>query len=219
MTVPIDQLTQKGRTTRARLLQVAGQELHEKGQIEVTSVADRAGMSLGLLYRYFTNKDGLVTAVVDAFYDRYEEAVFSEPVPPDVHWSDFEHQRFEREVDFVFDEPLGRRIVGGPPFEPAAAHTDARRLERHIGMAARNIAHGERRGMIIVSIDKRLAAAAIIGGLRSCLAMALVEGSTISRAEVVTAMKHVSHGLITRLEPAGIRHQGAGATTTTDPTR
>lgn len=201
MTSPTDHLTEKGKRTRALLLHVAEQELCEKGQIDVTSVAHRAGVSLGLLYRYFANKDGLATAVVDAFYDRYEEAVFSIPAPPEIHWSDFEHQRFEREVAFVFDDPLGRRIVGGPPFEPAAAHADTRRLARHIEMAARNIVYGQQSDQIEVSIDPGLAAAAIIGSLRSCLAVALTEGATIGCDEVVAAMEHMSRGLITRRDP------------------
>ena len=161
-------------------------------------MAERAEVSVGLLYRYFANKDGVITALVDAFYDRYEEAVFADAAPTDVHWSDFERDRIVREIDFVFDEPLGRRIVGGSPVEPAAALADARRLARHIDMAARNIAHGESRGEIRVSIDPRLAAAAIIGGLRSCLAMALAPGSEIGREEVAVAVEQTSEGLISR---------------------
>jgi AcrR family transcriptional regulator len=196
--VPRDHLTDKGLRTRARLLEVAGKELLDGGQIEVTAVAERAEVSVGLLYRYFANKDELITALVDEFYDRYEAAVFAEPAPPDVHWSDFERDRIAREIAFVFDEPLGRRIVGGPPVEPAAAHADARRLARHIDMAARNIVHGQRRGDIAVSIDPRLAAAAIIGGLRSCLAMALNDGSDLTREEVALAVEQASEGLISR---------------------
>ncbi len=196
--VPGDQLTDKGRRTRARLLEAAGRELIDRGQIEVTSVAEGADVSVGLLYRYFANKDELITALVDGFYDRYEEAVFAEAAPADVHWSDFERDRIAREIAFVFDDPLGRAIVGGPPAEPAAAHADARRLGRHIEMAARNIAHGQRRGDIAVSIDPRLAAASIIGGLRSCLAMALAVGTDIDRAEVARAVEQASEGLITR---------------------
>ncbi len=196
MTASADHLTEKGRRTRARLLEAAGRELLDRGHIEVTAVAERAGVSVGLLYRYFGNKDELVTALVDEFYDRYEEAVFAEAAPPDVHWSAFEQDRIAREVAFVFDEPLGRRIVGGPPVEPAAAHADARRLARHVDMAARNIIHGQRRGDIDVTIDPRLAAAAIIGGLRSCLAMALTDGSDIGREEVARAVEQASSGLI-----------------------
>ena len=161
--LPTDHLTEKGRRTRSRLLEVAGQELLERGFIEVASLAERAGVSVGLLYRYFANKDGVITALVEDFYDRYEEAVFSEAAPTGIHWSDFERERIVREIDFIFDEPLGRRIVGGPPVEPAGAYADARRLARHVDMAARNIVHGQNRGEISVTIDPRLAAAATCG--------------------------------------------------------
>ncbi len=196
---PSDHLTEKGRRTRDRLLEVAGLELRDHGVVEVTSVAERASVSVGLLYRYFANKDGLVTALIDEFYDQYEAVVFSEAPPADVHWTEFERARIAREVDFVFDHPLGRAIIGGPPAEPAAALADGRRLGRHIEMAARNIAHGVRRGEIEVSVDPRLAGAAIIGGLRSCLAMALAAGNDINRADVVDAVEQSSAGLITPL--------------------
>lgn len=192
-------LTAKGQRTRRRLLEAAAAELLERGLIEVAAVADRAQVSVGLLYRYFASKDGLIVALVDEFYDRYEDAVFTEAAPVDVHWSDFESQRIAREIDFVFDEPLGRRIVGGLWAEPAAAHADARRLARHVDMATRNIVHGQRRGDIEVLVDPRLAASAIIGGLRSCLATALADGSDLSRSAVADAVEQSSNGLIKRM--------------------
>jgi AcrR family transcriptional regulator len=192
-----DQLTEKGRLTRRRLVEAAEDELLENGRIEVTKVADRAGVSLGLLYRYFDGKDALVAAVVDRFYDRYEEAVFSTPAPPGVAWLEHEVQRIEAEVEFLFEEPLSRRIVGGTPAEPAAAHADARRLGRHIDMAARNIEHGLRSGEISASVDPVLAAAAIIGGLRSCLAVALAGGSSVRPEQVIDVVTRISAAIIT----------------------
>ncbi len=196
MTAEPDQLTAKGRQTRARLLDAAEDELLEQGRIEVTRVADRANASLGLLYRYFDDKDALVTAVVDRFYDLYEDAVFSTPAPAGVRWLDHESARIETEVEFLFGQRLSRRIVGGTPAEPAAAHADARRLRRHIEMAAHNIEHGRSRGEIVVSVDPQLAAAAIIGGLRSCLAVALADGSAMRPEQVVDTVRKVSMGVV-----------------------
>ena len=196
MTAEPDQLTEKGRRTRARLLEAAEEELLEHGRIEVTRVAERADASLGLLYRYFDHKDALVTAVVDRFYDRYEEAVFSTPAPVGARWLDHESERIENEVRFLFSEPTSRRIVGGTPAEPAAAHADARRLNHHIEMAARNIEHGRSRGEISASVDPRLAAAAIIGGLRSCLAVALAPGSSMRPEQVVNTVRSISAALV-----------------------
>ncbi len=196
MTAEPGRLTAKGRRTRERLIEAAEGELLEHGRIEVTRVAERAGASLGLLYRYFADKDALVAAVVDRFYDRYEEAVFSTPAPPGAGWLDNEIARIEAEVAFLFDAPLSRRIVGGTPAEPAAAHADARRLGHHIEMAARNIEHGHGRGEITVSVEPRLAAAAIIGGLRSCLAVALADGSSMHPTQVVDTVTSISSAII-----------------------
>ena len=64
-------------------------------------------------------------------------------------------------------------------------------------MAARNIEHGRRRGEISVSVDPRLAAAAIIGGLRSCLAVALADGSSLRPRQVVDTVTSIAAALIT----------------------
>ncbi len=205
MTARPDRLTTKGLQTRTRLLEAAEHEMLEHGRIEVTRVAERAGASLGLLYRYFAGKDALVTAVVDRFYDRYEEAVFSTPAPDGARWLDHEFERIEAEVGFLFAEPLSRRIVGGTPAEPATALADAQRLSSHIDMAARNIEHGRRRGEIGVSVDPRLAAAAIIGGLRSCLAVALAGESAPSAEQVVDTVRRISTSIITEPSPAEAR--------------
>ena len=62
--------------TRARILDSARQLLTEgDGRIEMSWVAKAAGVSQGLAYHYFESKEGLLTAVVDEFYDRVEEAV------------------------------------------------------------------------------------------------------------------------------------------------
>ena len=184
------------------MLEAAEAELLEHGRIEVTGVAERAAASLGLLYRYFDDKDALVAAVVDRFYDRYEEAVFATPAPAGVRWLEHEFERIETEVEFLFEEPLSQRIVGGISAEPAAAHVDARRLGTHIDMAARNIEHGLRRDEIVVAVAPQLAAAAIIGGLRSCLAVALADGSSARSEHVVDPVRRISAAIITEVPTA-----------------
>lgn len=190
------QPTERGRRSRARLLDAAEQELLDRGRIEVTRVAERAGASLGLLYRYFDGKDGLVAAVVHRFYDRYDAAIFAAPSRPDVGWFPQERSRLEREVAFLFAEPLARPLVGGAPQEPAAAHADAQRLRRHIELAARNIAHGQRRGEVAPSVDPSLAAAAFIGALRASLAIALAEGSAVTPSDVTETVWRVGEAVI-----------------------
>lgn len=167
-----DGLTARGRRTRGRLLGAGEADLLEHGRLDVTRVARRADASLGLLYRYFAGKDALVTAIVDRFYDRYEDAVFAEPTQPEVGWYVQERARLEREVAFLLTDPLAAAIVGAAPQEPAAALADAGRLQRHIDMAARNIRHGQRRGEVDDAVDPDLAAAGFIGGLRAIVTAA-----------------------------------------------
>jgi AcrR family transcriptional regulator len=180
-----DQLTERGLRTRERLLDAAEDELLASGRIVVTRVATRAGASLGLLYRYFENKDALVDAVVHRFYDRYEEAVFATPTRAELGWYEQEERRLEREVDFLLGDLLAHRLIAGAPEEPAAALADAQRLQHHVRLAARNIAHGQRRGEIDASVDPELAAAGFIGALRSVLAVALPRPDPGVRDDVI----------------------------------
>ncbi|WP_232665483.1 TetR/AcrR family transcriptional regulator [Pseudonocardia sp. TRM90224] len=43
----------------------------------MAAVAGRAGVSVGLPYRYFGTRSGLLTAVLSAFYDRLDDAVIT----------------------------------------------------------------------------------------------------------------------------------------------
>ena len=140
-------LTARGTVTRQRLIDAAREELIDTGGVlEVAGVVRRAEVSPGLLYRYFGSKDGLVAAVVNAFYDDYDAAVFAVVLDPDAGWSARERRRLEREIAFLCDDPLARVIVGRRLREGAAAQVDAERLAGQIRLAARNAAPGQRAG-------------------------------------------------------------------------
>ena len=60
--------TARGAASRARLIQAARAELIERsGSLEVDSVAQRADTSVGLIYRHFGSRAGLIGAVVDDY--------------------------------------------------------------------------------------------------------------------------------------------------------
>ena len=59
---------------RDRLLCAATDVLAETGEIEVAAVARRAEVSVGLPYRYFATRTGLLVAVLEAFYQRLCDA-------------------------------------------------------------------------------------------------------------------------------------------------
>jgi TetR/AcrR family transcriptional repressor of nem operon len=60
--------TEKGRTTRARIIQAAAELVAERGVAEMSldEVGARAHASRSQLYHYFEDRDDLIRAVVDA---------------------------------------------------------------------------------------------------------------------------------------------------------
>lgn len=71
-------ITPKGRKSRERLIAAARIVMARDGysQMRMSDVATEAGMSLGALYRYFTNKEDLfATLVGDIHNDLYSQSV------------------------------------------------------------------------------------------------------------------------------------------------
>ncbi|MCW3038100.1 MAG: regulatory protein TetR, partial [Solirubrobacterales bacterium] len=91
-------LTAKGAATRARLLAAARDAIAGDGVLEVAPVSSAAGVAPSVLYRYFGSKDGLVEAVVHAFYDEYDAELLAADLAPDATWDAREALRLRREV-------------------------------------------------------------------------------------------------------------------------
>jgi AcrR family transcriptional regulator len=180
-------LTAKGQATRQRLLDAAGAHLAAHGTIEVTRIAGAAGVAPSVLYRYFDGRDGLVAAVVEDFYDSYEERVFARRDVPGNTWPVREALRLEREIAFFYDHPLGRAVACGLLREPAAARVDAERTRAQGQAAARNIRAGQRAKELSTAIDAGLAGAAIIGAVRVMLSEALARTPPARQRDVVKA--------------------------------
>lgn len=167
-------LTRRGAATRERLLRAAETELTERdGTLEVASVAARAEVSVGLLYRYFGSKAGLVAAVVDSFYDRLHAEVADTDPAPDSDWASRERARLELSVAFHYREPLAAVVLSRLSREPEVAGVEFRRLERLMEDAARNVTAGQRRGEIPADLDPRTVGAMLIGGFRVAMGEAL----------------------------------------------
>jgi AcrR family transcriptional regulator len=180
-------LTAKGQATRQRMLDAAAGHLAAHGTIEVARIAEAAGVAPSVLYRYFDGRDGLVAAVVDDFYDSYEERVFARRDVPGNTWPVREALRLEREIAFFYDHPLGRAVACGLLREPAAAQVDAERTRAQGQAAARNIRAGQRAKELSPAIDAGLAGAAIIGAVRVMLSEALARTPPARQRDVVKA--------------------------------
>jgi AcrR family transcriptional regulator len=178
--------TARGAASRSRLLSAAGEELVSRdGQLEVASVAERARVSVGLIYRYFGSRAGLVAAVVDDFYDRLDSAAMAVNPAPDADWAQREHLRTELYVGFHYDEPLAAIILARLGREPDVAAVEARRIARHINLAARNIERGQQGGEIPEDLDPGIAGALVLGGMRQVLGEVLAREEPPPRERVV----------------------------------
>ncbi|UVE16717.1 TetR/AcrR family transcriptional regulator [Pseudomonas sp. LS44] len=168
-------LSPKALKTRAGLLDAARSELLEQGGgLEVGRVAERAGVSVGLIYRYFNSRAGLLAAVAEDFYDRYQEQVMAaDPLPDAADWSSREEQRTRRAVDFVYAEPLAPLVLVSLAREPEVAALEAQRTAENVRQGADNIRRGQAAGQLNAGLDPELVSAMILGGMHQALLEAL----------------------------------------------
>jgi AcrR family transcriptional regulator len=166
--------TAKGAATRRRLIQAARDELEERdGLLEVDSVARRADVSVGAIYRHFDSRAGLVGAVVDDFYMRYRAEALEINPAPGKSFPERERKRTELTVAFHYADPLARVILRNLHLDAAVASMEAAHIDAMIELAASVMALGQRRGEIPPDRDPRFIGAMIIGGMRRVLGIAL----------------------------------------------
>ncbi|MFN4310689.1 MAG: TetR/AcrR family transcriptional regulator [Ferrovibrio sp.] len=197
----------RGGETRERILQAAAKVLVAgDGQCEIADVARAAGVSAGLSYHYFTSKAGLIAAVVDAFYDRFEAAVMDVNPMPGAGWGEREKLRLERMVAFHYAEPLAPLILTRLSRTPEVAAIEATRLARHIDLAARNIEIAQERGEIPDDLDAPLLGAMILGGLRQAIGQALAATKRPAQAKLAEQLWQFIAGTA-RFMPSGKKKQ------------
>ena len=132
--------------TPERLIRAAQAELiHSHGLLEMQAVAQRAKASVGLAYHHFGSKAGLIAAVVEAFYDRLEDAAFN---------------------------PL---VVGPLSRAAEVLDVEQAFTKRQLVAGAYNLRAGQRQGAIPPGFDPHLTISLMIGGIRQALIGALVK--------------------------------------------
>ena len=161
------------RDTRDRLLAAATAAIIEgSGDFEIGDVARRAQASVGLAYHHFGSKAGLLTAVIDSFNNRHD-AVANQRLDAKLPWTTRERSRLRASVEFMYADTLAPIIVGRLGGSAEVVALEAAHRAAMVEQASRNISEGQKTGEIDKAIDANIAAAAIIGGIRQAVAMAL----------------------------------------------
>ena len=166
--------TTKGQATRRRLLDVAKRlAIARGGHIELAEVAAAARAVPSLVHRYFGSKAGLVSALVDDFFDRFHREVLDADLDAHGDWATHERLRLERGVRFHYAEPFAAVLYGALARDPEVARNEAARTAAVVERAARSIRRAQRLGELPVGVDPRLAGAAMFGAMRLVMVEAL----------------------------------------------
>ena len=188
---------------RDALLRAAAAELVERrGVLEVGSVAARAGVSVGLIYRHFGSKSGLLAAVVGDFHVRFDAEVLDADPAPRGGWAERERQRTRMAVDFHYDDELAPVVLARMERDPEVAAVEARHLRVQIARGTRNVIHGQRDGEIPADIDAGIAAAMILGGVRQVLVEVLSRREPPPRAVVADQVWRLVAAAVRCKEPS-----------------
>jgi AcrR family transcriptional regulator len=166
--------TQKGRATRERLLACTRDiAIANDGHIEIARVAEAAGVVPSLVNRYFGSRAGLVSALLDDFFERLRVEVLDLDLDDLGTWVQHERIRLEKGVHFHYTDPAAVVIYTRLSREPEVALTENRHIDEIVKHAAANIRRGQKRGELPSSIDPELAGAAMFGAMQRVMVTAL----------------------------------------------
>ena len=157
-----------------RLLKAAEEELiANNGQLEMGGVAKRAGLSVGLAYRYFGSKAGLIASVVDNFYQPIREIALGEAIDVNQAWAMRERDRVQSLIDYYYSHPLAALIAGRLGREPQVLDVEVAHMDALLELGARNIAQGQAQGIVDPDLDPDMTVALLMGGLRQAINSAI----------------------------------------------
>ena len=166
--------TQKGRATRERLLACARDiAIANDGHLEIAWVAEAAGVVPSLVNRYFGSRAGLVSALLDDFFNRLAAEVINLDLEDQGTWAQHERIRLEKGVHFHYTDPAAVVIYTRLSREPEVALTENWHIERVVKRAAGNIRRGQKRGELPASVDPEMAGAAMFGAMQRVMVTAL----------------------------------------------
>jgi AcrR family transcriptional regulator len=174
MAVAAEPTTPKGLATRGRLLGCARDvAIANDGHLEVAWVAEEAGVVPSLVNRYFGSRAGLVSALIDDFFQRLRAEVLDLDLDDQGEWAHHEHVRLEKGVRFHYTDPAAVVVYTRLSREPEVAATENRHIDMVVKHAAANIRRGQARGELPATVDPELAGAAMFGAMQRVMVAAL----------------------------------------------
>ena len=172
--------------TPQRLTDAAEAELiANSGFLEMAAVAKRAGVSVGLAYHHFGSKTGLIAAVVDRFYGPVRDIALGDAIPLDQEWRERERSRTAALTEYFYDHPLAPLIAGRLAREPEVLDIERAHMDALLDLGARNIAQGQRQGVVAPGLDPDVTVALLMGGQRTALDRAVLSENRPDRATLV----------------------------------
>ena len=180
----MESLSRRAAATHRRLLEAAAEELIETGDVEVAAVARRAGLSVGLPYRYFGTRSGLMSALLADFYDRLVADTVLASFDGRT-WLDRWRTQVVTWVDRVYADPLAPVVLGRMVGDAEVAAMEARCVRQIIATGVTHITAGQAEGAVAADRDPELLAAGVVGGMRAIFTIVLDKTPRPDRDTVV----------------------------------
>ncbi|MEM7638881.1 MAG: TetR/AcrR family transcriptional regulator [Pseudomonadota bacterium] len=158
-----------------RLVRAAEAELIDSnGHMEMLAVAKRAGVSVGLAYHHFGSKAGLLAAVVDHFYAPLRDISFGDAIPVDQDWSAREKARARAFIEYFYVHPFAPLVAGRLGREPEVRDVEAAHMNALLTEGAKNLAQGQRQGVVSQDVVPEVVIGLLMGGLRQAIDSAIL---------------------------------------------
>lgn len=163
----------KGQMTQSRILRAATTVfVRNEGRIELEDIATEAGVSMGLLYRYFPSKGTLQAAVVEAYFDRLDQAIW-QPINDYESYRQKECRRIMLYIAFQTADPVGRIVLTYVGWLPEAQEVVLDRTQRFTALVETSLMRGQDTGGVDELLDVALAAPMLLSAINTSIAMGI----------------------------------------------
>ena len=183
--------------TAQKLINAAEEELlRNDGTMEMSAVARRAGVSVGLAYHHFGSKTGLIAAVVDLFYEPLRDILLGTAIPLELEWAAREQNRTCAMVDHYYDNKLAPLIAGRLAREPEVLDIESAHMTALLQLGTKNIAQGQKQGMVDATLDPHVTVNLLMGGVHLALDQAVLAQKRPARSQLKKQIwQFISHAL------------------------